>query len=55
VERLAATHGGEVPKLTVTRPSLEDTHLGLIAPHLDADPATLAEPAEPVSLTVARA
>jgi ABC-2 type transport system ATP-binding protein len=35
VARLAARHGGEVPKLTVTRPSLEDTYLSLIAPHLD--------------------
>ena len=25
-----------MPKLTVTRPSLEDTYLSLIAPHLDA-------------------
>ena len=29
--------GGEVPGLTVTRPSLEDTYLGLIAPHLEGD------------------
>jgi ABC-2 type transport system ATP-binding protein len=35
VAQLAARHGGEVPKLTVTRPSLEDTYLSLIAPHLD--------------------
>ena len=28
---------GEVPGLTVTRPSLEDTYLALIAPHVDAD------------------
>jgi ABC-2 type transport system ATP-binding protein len=34
--RLAAELGGEVPKLTVTRPSLEDTYLSLIAPHLAA-------------------
>jgi ABC-2 type transport system ATP-binding protein len=35
VSALAARLGGEVPKLTVTRPSLEDTYLTLIAPHLD--------------------
>ncbi|MBM6404444.1 ABC transporter ATP-binding protein [Phycicoccus sp. CSK15P-2] len=34
VARLAARFGGEVPELTVTRPSLEDTYLGLIAPHV---------------------
>jgi len=38
VSRLATQHGGEVPKLTVTRPSLEDTYLALIAPHLEATP-----------------
>jgi ABC-2 type transport system ATP-binding protein len=38
VARLAAEHGGEVPKLTVTRPSLEDTYLALIAPHVEAEP-----------------
>ncbi len=32
--RLAERFGGEVPGLTVTRPSLEDTYLALIAPHL---------------------
>lgn len=31
---LAARFGGEVPGLTVTRPSLEDTYLSLISPHL---------------------
>ena len=31
--------GGEVPGLTVTRPSLEDTYLGLIAPHLEGSTA----------------
>lgn len=36
VARLGADLGGEVPKLTVTRPSLEDTYLSLIAPHLAA-------------------
>lgn len=36
VARLSAELGGEVPKLTVTRPSLEDTYLSLIAPHLAA-------------------
>ena len=35
VTALSARLGGEVPKLTVTRPSLEDTYLSLIAPHLD--------------------
>ena len=35
VTELAARFGGEVPKLTVTRPSLEDTYLSLIAPHID--------------------
>jgi ABC-2 type transport system ATP-binding protein len=30
VQRLAERHGGEVPGLTVTRPSLEDIYLGLI-------------------------
>lgn len=37
VSALSARLGGEVPKLTVTRPSLEDTYLTLIAPHLDAE------------------
>jgi ABC-2 type transport system ATP-binding protein len=30
VAELAACHGGEVPELTVTRPSLEDVYLELI-------------------------
>ncbi len=34
VAGLAARFPGEVPGLTVTRPSLEDTYLSLIAPHL---------------------
>jgi ABC-2 type transport system ATP-binding protein len=34
VAALAARFPGEVPGLTVTRPSLEDTYLSLIAPHL---------------------
>src|SRR6478672_8925748 len=34
VARLGAELGGEVPGLTVTRPSLEDTYLSLITPHL---------------------
>ncbi len=34
VARLAARFPGEVPELTVVRPSLEDTYLALIAPHL---------------------
>ncbi|HSO64022.1 MAG TPA: ABC transporter ATP-binding protein [Ornithinibacter sp.] len=38
IARLAARFpGGEVPALTVTRPSLEDTYLTLIAPHLADD------------------
>ena len=38
VARLAARFPeGEVPGLTVTRPSLEDTYLALIAPHVAAD------------------
>ena len=36
VASLASELGGEVPKLTVARPSLEDTYLSLIAPHLGA-------------------
>lgn len=35
VSALAARLGGEVPGLTISRPSLEDTYLALIAPHLD--------------------
>jgi ABC-2 type transport system ATP-binding protein len=38
VTRLAAQYADEIPKLTVTRPSLEDTYLELIAPHLDTVP-----------------
>jgi ABC-2 type transport system ATP-binding protein len=30
VAELAARYGGEVPELTVTRPSLEDVYLELI-------------------------
>jgi len=38
VARLAAgMSGGEVPALTVTRPSLEDTYLTMIAPHVGHD------------------
>jgi ABC-2 type transport system ATP-binding protein len=36
VARLAQRIGGEVPELVVSRPSLEDTYLSLIAPHMDA-------------------
>ena len=36
VATLSARVDGEVPGLTVSRPSLEDTYLSLIAPHLDA-------------------
>ncbi|HRC42357.1 ABC transporter ATP-binding protein [Nostocoides sp.] len=36
IARLAARfHGTEIPALTVTRPSLEDTYLALIAPHVE--------------------
>lgn len=34
VSRLAQRLGGEVPELIVSRPSLEDTYLSLIAPHI---------------------
>ena len=34
VQRLAERFGGEVPELAVSRPSLEDTYLSLIAPHV---------------------
>ena len=39
VARIAArlAPGGEVPELTITRPSLEDTYLEMIAPHLVDD------------------
>ena len=41
---LATRFAGEVPGLTVTRPSLEDTYLSLIAPHVDAaDPVAATE------------
>lgn len=36
VTRLATRLGGEVPELIVSRPSLEDTYLSLIAPHVTA-------------------
>ena len=51
VARLAARMpGGEVPALTVTRPSLEDTYLAMIAPHVghDADDAHAAHDATEV-------
>ncbi|KRE40460.1 ABC transporter ATP-binding protein [Knoellia sp. Soil729] len=35
VARLAQRLGGEVPELVVSRPSLEDTYLSLIAPHVE--------------------
>jgi ABC-2 type transport system ATP-binding protein len=35
VARLAERIGGEVPELVVSRPSLEDTYLSLIAPHVE--------------------
>ena len=34
VTRLAQRLGGEIPELVVSRPSLEDTYLSLIAPHV---------------------
>ncbi|GAA4113676.1 ABC transporter ATP-binding protein [Knoellia locipacati] len=37
VSRLADRFGGEVPELVVSRPSLEDTYLTLIAPHVTQD------------------
>jgi ABC-2 type transport system ATP-binding protein len=40
VARLAARFTGEVPELTVTRPSLEDTYLSLIAPHVTDETRT---------------
>ncbi|EAP98397.1 putative ABC transporter ATP-binding protein [Janibacter sp. HTCC2649] len=36
VTRLAQRLGGEIPELVVSRPSLEDTYLTLIAPHIEA-------------------
>jgi ABC-2 type transport system ATP-binding protein len=42
VAQLAARYGGEVPRLTVSRPSLEDTYLSLIAPHLETEAALVA-------------
>jgi ABC-2 type transport system ATP-binding protein len=48
VASLSARVGGEIPQLTVTRPSLEDTYLSLIAPHLDASaPAPAPDVASP--------
>ncbi|NYG07042.1 ABC-2 type transport system ATP-binding protein [Phycicoccus badiiscoriae] len=49
VAALSARVGGEVPKLTVTRPSLEDTYLALIAPHAVGEPVG----ADPVAEVVA--
>lgn len=37
VSRLATRFGGEVPGLQVTRPSLEDTYLDLIRPHVSGE------------------
>jgi ABC-2 type transport system ATP-binding protein len=37
VARIAARVGGELPGLTVTRPTLEETYLALISPHLADD------------------
>jgi ABC-2 type transport system ATP-binding protein len=53
VMRLAARFpGGEIPGLTVTRPSLEDIYLTLIAPHLAAG-ASLTGPSAPAARTSA--
>jgi ABC-2 type transport system ATP-binding protein len=35
IQRLAERHGGEVPGLTVTRPSLEDVYLDMIGGNRD--------------------
>ncbi len=43
VTRLSQRLGGEVPELVVSRPSLEDTYLSLIAPHITG--AALPDPA----------
>ncbi|MFC7490966.1 MULTISPECIES: ABC transporter ATP-binding protein [unclassified Knoellia] len=40
VARLSQRLGGEVPELAVSRPSLEDTYLSLIAPHVNDAAAT---------------
>jgi ABC-2 type transport system ATP-binding protein len=39
IAALATRFHGEVPELLVTRPSLEDTYLALIAPHVTSDVA----------------
>jgi len=44
VAELSVRLGGEVPGLTVTRPSLEDTYLSLIAPHATAEAELMAVP-----------
>jgi ABC-2 type transport system ATP-binding protein len=47
VARLAARmRGGEVPALTVTRPSLEDTYLTMIAPHVTPETHDAHDPTE---------
>ncbi len=47
VARLAARMpGGEVPALTVTRPSLEDTYLTMIAPHVTPETHDAHDPTE---------
>ena len=45
VSALSARLGGEVPGLTVSRPSLEDTYLSLISPHLDVEADLVGVPA----------
>jgi ABC-2 type transport system ATP-binding protein len=45
VNALSARLGGEVPGLTVSRPSLEDTYLSLISPHLDVEADLVGVPA----------
>ncbi|WP_460433254.1 ABC transporter ATP-binding protein [Angustibacter speluncae] len=42
VATLADVFDGEVPELTVTRPTLEDTYLSLVRPHLDGETASAA-------------
>ncbi len=46
VAALAEVLDGEVPELTVSRPTLEDTYLSLIRPHLDATSGAAARPAD---------
>jgi ABC-2 type transport system ATP-binding protein len=56
VARLADRFGGEVPELVVSRPTLEDTYLSLIAPFASAESldSAAAPDTEPVAEGVAR-